>query len=760
MASHALGAVQAAGSILKRVHIHRLSEISCCALTLEVQSQEQLQQLHKWEQGNTAMYSAEAVEARYKNRTNKEVHRELNMWWDSALAHFGSPEATVMCRDMYLKMYVLASSAVLERESEDLDEAELVRIIEEAWESESGGQGFLTRSRFYDSLFELVDMWTETTEAAEYVEFLRWLHEACFDKVHKRKWAKATSPVERMRRSSEHKQRRAAVTIQKSARGKQQKQKYYEQKEAATRLQAQARGEAARKNQQRSGKIWLPSGGARALNAQSELMDWGEREESKQRGNAEPMWRPSRGGRALNAQSELMDWGEREGTKRRGNAEPVWRPSGGGRALNAQSELMDWGEREGTKRRGNAEPVWRPSGGGRALNAQTGYMDLGDHDDAGGKRGQKAGPGWMPRLEGRALTMKRQALESQHEAMDWRDRERMDKSQENTDVRTSPRSPESGTNPRHVSGGRAPAGCRYTTFGLDLAVGGREKTLEDHSHSHLQAEQSNELDRRRRVRAPPSTPVGNGGGDGGDGALPAVVQMSNELDRRRRVRAPPSTPVGNGGGDGGDGALPAVVQMAKVPLRASELSSSVISNDNAWNVRARPSPRATIQTHGVGAGRLGGWIGLTAPLRVQADGSLASGGGMSPRQRSRQRLAEGAVLGGMMSPQRRLAGVSNGGRRSWRGGWLADELLPLPPLTHHRHDRWDSHTRTASCARHGAQTERRRATSPREWPSSSASTVILEPIITNYSGHACATASSGTACAAVVVVQAPVWPGF
>jgi len=658
MASHALGAVQAAGSILKRVHIHRLSEISCCALTvtLEVQSQEQLQQLHKWEQGNTAMYSAEAVEARYKNRTNKEVHRELNMWWDSALAHFGSPDATVMCRDMYLKMYVLASSAVLERESEDLDEAELVRIIEEAWESESGGQGFLTRSRFYDSLFELVDMWTETTEAAEYVEFLRWLHEACFDKVHKRKWSKATSPVERMRRSSEHKQRRAAVTIQKSARGKQQKQKYYEQKEAATRLQAQARGEAARKNQQRSGKIWLPSGGARALNA--------------------------------------------------------------------QSELMDWGEREGTKRRGNAEPVWRPSGGGRALNAQTGYMDLGDHDDAGGKRGQKAGPGWMPRLEGRALTMKRQALESQHEAMDWRDRERMDKSQESTDVRTSPRSPESGTNPRHVSGGRAPAGCRYTTFGLDLAVGGREKTLEDHSHSHLQAEQSNELDRRRRVRAPPSTPLGNGGGDGGDGALPPVVQM------------------------------------AKVPLRASELSSSVISNDNAWTVRARPSPRATIQTHGVGAGRLGGWIGLTAPLRVQADGSLASGGGMSPRQRSRQRLADGAVLGGMMSPQRRLASVSNGGRRSWRGGWLADELLPLPPLTHHRHDRWDSHTRTASRARHGAQTERQRATSPREWPSSSASTVILEPIITNYSGHACATASSGTACAAVVVVQAPVWPGF
>jgi hypothetical protein len=724
MASHALGAVQAAGSILKRVHIHRLSEISCCALTLEVQSQEQLQQLHKWEQGNTAMYSAEAVEARYKNRTNKEVHRELNMWWDSALAHFGSPDATVMCRDMYLKMYVLASSAVLERESEDLDEAELVRIIEEAWESESGGQGFLTRSRFYDSLFELVDMWTETTEAAEYVEFLRWLHEACFDKVHKRKWAKATSPVERMRRSSEHKQRRAAVTIQKSARGKQQKQKYYEQKEAATRLQAQARGEAARKNQQRSGKIWLPSGGARALNAQSELMDWGEREESKQRGNAEPMWLPSRGGRALNAQSELMDWGEREGTKRRSNAEPVWRPSGGGRALNAQSELMDWGEREGTKRRGNAEPVWRPSGGGRALNAQSELMDLGDHDDAGGKRGQKAGPGWMPRLEGRALTMKRQALESQHEAMDWRDRERMDKSQENTDVRTSPQSPESGTNPRHVSGGRAPAGCRYTTFGLDLAVGGREKTLEDHSHSHLQAEQSNELDRRRRVRAPPSTPLGNGGGDGGDGALPPVVQM------------------------------------AKVPLRASELSSSVISNDNAWNVRARPSPRATIQTHGVGAGRLGGWIGLTAPLRVHADGSLASGGGMSPRQRSRQRLADGAVLGGMMSPQRRLASVSNGGRRSWRGGWLADELLPLPPLTHHRHDRWDSHTRTASCARHGAQTERRRATSPREWPSSSASTVILEPIITNYSGHACATASSGTACAAVVVVQAPVWPGF
>ena len=52
---------------------------------------------------------------------------------------------------------------------------------EEAWEEESNGMGHLRHSQFNDSLFELVDMWTTTTETAEYVDVLRRLHGCCFD---------------------------------------------------------------------------------------------------------------------------------------------------------------------------------------------------------------------------------------------------------------------------------------------------------------------------------------------------------------------------------------------------------------------------------------------------------------------------------------------------------------------------------------------------------------------------------------------------
>lgn len=88
-----LAAVRVAGAILKRIHIRRLSHL-CCPLdsliVLEAETQEQLQSLHKWEQGDKAMYSSASIEARYKNRTNKEVYHWLDVWWDSAFEHSGS----------------------------------------------------------------------------------------------------------------------------------------------------------------------------------------------------------------------------------------------------------------------------------------------------------------------------------------------------------------------------------------------------------------------------------------------------------------------------------------------------------------------------------------------------------------------------------------------------------------------------------------------------------------------------------------------
>ena len=283
-----LAPVRAARVILKRIQIHRLSRLSDIAI-LTVDSVEALEKLRKWEQGDKSLYSIEALEARYKNRTNKEVYRYLSIWWASAMAlesQFGSPQATVMSKAVYLTIYIRVSKGLLEAESEGWDEAALAHLVEEAWEEESNGMGHLRRSQFNDSLFELVDMWTNTTEAAEYVDVLRRLHGCCFDGagsffsdaaadaaeddpggggphtlpnmvrgakggLHQPRedvilGAKHPSQQERARRSGEHKQRRAAVTIQTSTRKRQATHKLSEKKQAVTSIQARTRVGAVR----------------------------------------------------------------------------------------------------------------------------------------------------------------------------------------------------------------------------------------------------------------------------------------------------------------------------------------------------------------------------------------------------------------------------------------------------------------------------------------------------------------------------------
>ena len=334
-----LAAVRVAGAILKRIHIRRLSHL-CCPLdsliVLEAETQEQLQSLHKWEQGDKAMYSSASIEARYKNRTNKEVYHWLDVWWDSAFEHSGSHSDSerpmAMSKQVYVKLFVRVSQAIFEFESEEWDEAELMRLVEEAWDEESGGQDQLTRSRFNDSLFELVDMWTDTVEPAEYVSFLRRLHESCFDSATLEK--KMLSQEERMRRSGEHEQRRAAVTIQKSTRKRQKTIAFKVKKEAVTRIQARARGGAVRK-QRVSKLVKLPAS---------------ERSKERQRSveqRSEGVWRTSDGDQSLNSQLEALDWGDRKDavldTRVR---EGVWRTSDGDHALNSQLEALDWGDRE------------------------------------------------------------------------------------------------------------------------------------------------------------------------------------------------------------------------------------------------------------------------------------------------------------------------------------------------------------------------------------------------------------------------------
>ena len=276
------------GSLLKRVSIRRMADLplemarEAGKINLTVESEAALKQLRLWEQGDEELYTREALEARFSNRTDKQVWKYLNVWWETSLHHAGLRVDQEMPKQTYVDLYTRLCKALLE-EDEDFDEPEAIRLTEEAWLEETRGHGGgMTRTMFNDSLFELTDMWTMTTDAQEYADFLARLHkcaakfkstmhtlkdtseidasaflsdvEPTYDVSRNRalerkspcKRSKKALPSaeERIRRQVGQKQRRAAVTIQKKVKQRSGRRHYEDQKQAAVLIQAGARRRA------------------------------------------------------------------------------------------------------------------------------------------------------------------------------------------------------------------------------------------------------------------------------------------------------------------------------------------------------------------------------------------------------------------------------------------------------------------------------------------------------------------------------------
>ena len=182
---------------LEEVRVKRMSELplvlvrddgSTGAPVTEVEDLAAAANLRLWEQGDESMYELEAVEKRAANRHHPDVTRVLtNYWWQTAAGHNadgpntggvragdasgagasdaettdyqGSIVRGVLSKGAHREMYLRICRALLE-EDEVWSEAEAERLAELAWEEDAKGLGFLTRTAFYNSLFELADMWT------------------------------------------------------------------------------------------------------------------------------------------------------------------------------------------------------------------------------------------------------------------------------------------------------------------------------------------------------------------------------------------------------------------------------------------------------------------------------------------------------------------------------------------------------------------------------------------------------------------------
>jgi hypothetical protein len=125
--------------------------------------------------GHLHHYTLEAQETREAIRHLPHVEDILTHWWHACHAHFDDGDQT-LSKDEYRVFYDRLVSAFSEHEEDgdvDIDDPEVLEAaFEEDWERDSHGDGNIDKDEFKDSIFEMADMWCETTEEEEYVEYL------------------------------------------------------------------------------------------------------------------------------------------------------------------------------------------------------------------------------------------------------------------------------------------------------------------------------------------------------------------------------------------------------------------------------------------------------------------------------------------------------------------------------------------------------------------------------------------------------------
>jgi hypothetical protein len=148
-----------------------------------VSSVEELEQVNRRLQADLSLNTMKAWETRLALRREASVRDVLHLWWMAFLRTLRpgleEDEIPMMGKAMYVRMYELIFRALSSIEEEHYEEAEARQCAEEDWASESADGVTMAREVFLDSVFQLADLYTDTTSATEYARFLRRLLELC-----------------------------------------------------------------------------------------------------------------------------------------------------------------------------------------------------------------------------------------------------------------------------------------------------------------------------------------------------------------------------------------------------------------------------------------------------------------------------------------------------------------------------------------------------------------------------------------------------
>eukprot|EP01048_Picozoa_sp_COSAG05_P006807 COSAG05_NODE_459_length_9617_cov_12.484661_9_plen_146_part_00 len=121
-----------------------------------------------WMLGDDTMESELALAQRGSLRTHPAVQDALRRLGNAA---FERDENGAVLQAEYLRVHARITRILAPK----MREEDAAAAAEREWENDSDGQGWIDDSRISEALFQLVDLWSQTTEPEEYLSFLEAL---------------------------------------------------------------------------------------------------------------------------------------------------------------------------------------------------------------------------------------------------------------------------------------------------------------------------------------------------------------------------------------------------------------------------------------------------------------------------------------------------------------------------------------------------------------------------------------------------------
>ncbi|XRB24017.1 hypothetical protein RI054_36g138730 [Pseudoscourfieldia marina] len=119
-------------------------------------------------EGDNAMYTKQALKERRRCRADAEVGRIIYQWWDE----FAGKNHVLLGCEMYCVMALALECVLTDSGGGGHFSEDMIKAACDDWMQDSSHGTHLNRGLFFDAIFELADLWTNTTSKSEYIAFL------------------------------------------------------------------------------------------------------------------------------------------------------------------------------------------------------------------------------------------------------------------------------------------------------------------------------------------------------------------------------------------------------------------------------------------------------------------------------------------------------------------------------------------------------------------------------------------------------------